>query len=251
MKTDTVLTNAISTVMNEPFQSIVGQKEFNMKTKAFLVDRYFKVLSLIRNELPKDVLEIGLNTGHLAFIIKSYFHLRNISALEHPKLVEQYLKSFHKKLRGSVTLKTADLNVDNIPWGDNSFDLVMLSEILEHLVPAHIPQVLSEAHRITKRNGKVVITTPNISSLLKRLNLLRGKNPLSLDFSNNRGVFGHIREYTQHEIIEILEKEFFILRKGYFSIDVRRNMFTKFENFFGMFFHSFSNQFYVVASPRK
>ncbi len=46
----------------------------------------------------------------------------------------------------------------NLPFDNESFDTVILSEILEHLV--HPEKVLSEAKRVLKDGGKVIITVP-------------------------------------------------------------------------------------------
>ena len=50
-------------------------------------------------------------------------------------------------------------DAQSLPFADSSFDLVISCETIEHL-----PQVLDalqELHRVTRRNGKLFLTTPN------------------------------------------------------------------------------------------
>lgn len=49
-------------------------------------------------------------------------------------------------------------SVDDIPIEDESFDIVLLAEVLEHL--ENPIDVLKECKRVLKKNGKIVITMP-------------------------------------------------------------------------------------------
>jgi 2-polyprenyl-3-methyl-5-hydroxy-6-metoxy-1,4-benzoquinol methylase len=66
-----------------------------------------------------------------------------------------------------LTALTADIPVDanvdltqRLPYDDASFDVVILSEVVEHL-PAYI-SVLHEAGRVLAPNGHLVLSTPNV-----------------------------------------------------------------------------------------
>lgn len=47
---------------------------------------------------------------------------------------------------------------DNIPVDDNTFDIVMLAEVIEHL--ENPIAVLNECYRVLKKDGKIVATIP-------------------------------------------------------------------------------------------
>jgi len=69
----------------------------------------------------------------------------------------------------TIKCKTVDLNED-LPYPDISFDFCVCVETIEHL---HDPwHLISELNRVLKRDGKLVITTPNIHSILSRLRFL-------------------------------------------------------------------------------
>lgn len=81
------------------------------------------------------------------------------------------------------------------------FDLVVFSEVLEHLSIA--PEfVLAFLNSMLANGGILICTTPNASDVAKRVRLVCGRNPferLRL-YSNNPG---HIREYTRNDLYNI------------------------------------------------
>lgn len=52
-----------------------------------------------------------------------------------------------------------------LPFDDNHFDVVTLIELVEHLDVPTVEALLTEARRVLKPGGKVVLTTPNYGSL--------------------------------------------------------------------------------------
>jgi demethylmenaquinone methyltransferase/2-methoxy-6-polyprenyl-1,4-benzoquinol methylase len=68
-------------------------------------------------------------------------------------------------------------DIENIPFDDESFDVVVSLETLEHVPEPY--QALSELVRVTRRGGRLVVTTPNYLSLygLGRLYLWVRRKP--------------------------------------------------------------------------
>ena len=98
-----------------------------------------------------------------------------------------------------------DLNLtQNAPhWRKDlaQYEFVVMAEVLEHLYTAP-PFVLAFVKTLLVENGLLILQTPNAASLLKRLMLLRGRNPygmLSIDPLNP----GHFREYTIAELCQL------------------------------------------------
>ena len=102
----------------------------------------------------------------------------------------------------------ADLCCHNLPIVDDSFDLIILDDVIEHLDdPLH---VLKESRRVLRNGGLLAIITPNQANLKNRIRLLLGKSVHDpLDYwlvtgrkeSGGRTYFmGHIREYTVQEV---------------------------------------------------
>lgn len=226
-------------------------KPYSEKAKIFFEDRYSTIFSLFPEINKNDLgLEIGLSGGILAFSLKQIYNLNKLFTLEHPVTYKKYnIKFINKLKKNNIQLEPIDLRMGKLPWKDNSFNFVVFSEVMEHLIPSDIPAIISEINRILKIGGWLLVTTPNISSLLKRINLLIGKNPIEFDLNLHSGAtYGHIREYTLSEVITILQNNNFdIKRKGYFSIDAKRNIFVQIESISAKFISSFGNNLYVIG----
>ena len=105
----------------------------------------------------------------------------------------------------------ANLNIDKLPFDDEYFDLVILSEVIEHLL--NPDNALEEAYRVLKSGGVFVVTTPNLSSWMNRIYLLLGYQPPDMEVSTKvrvgnpwrKGALsGHIRPFTARAMKELL-----------------------------------------------
>lgn len=82
----------------------------------------------------------------------------------------------------------------------------MFSEVLEHLICQHHPYfIFDEIHRVLKKSGYFVFTTPNFTSISKRFWVLLGFNPSLWEMNGKRTYVNHIREYTPKELEYILK----------------------------------------------
>jgi SAM-dependent methyltransferase len=74
----------------------------------------------------------------------------------------------------AATTAAADLDQDQLPFGDRKFDLITAIEVIEHLEnPGRLYRLLSQ---YLKSTGVALVTTPNIHSLNSRMrHLLTGK----------------------------------------------------------------------------
>jgi 2-polyprenyl-3-methyl-5-hydroxy-6-metoxy-1,4-benzoquinol methylase len=93
----------------------------------------------------------------------------------------------------------------NIPWplDDESFDVVHIGAVIEHVYDFHA--LFSEAYRVLRPGGVVIISTPNLAHYRHRIELLLGKAPIwySPQF------FQHIRMWTFRDLAAVLEEHGF------------------------------------------
>jgi 2-polyprenyl-3-methyl-5-hydroxy-6-metoxy-1,4-benzoquinol methylase len=99
-------------------------------------------------------------------------------------------------------LERDELSVDNA-------DCVVFTEVLEHLHYYYVPLVLSKINKALKLGGVLILTTPNIASLFRRLRLLLGIQP-QYSF--------HVHEYTMKEVVALLREAGFEIIKAYYLI---------------------------------
>jgi len=98
-------------------------------------------------------------------------------------------------------------NLEQVPYPlpDESFDIVLLTEVLEHLREYPL-RALTEAGRILRPGGLLLLTTPNAASPQSRVRLALGG---SVHTPLHDWIFGlpharHAREYTVAELQELV-----------------------------------------------
>jgi SAM-dependent methyltransferase len=109
-----------------------------------------------------------------------------------------------------VPVDLFDAERDRYPYDDGSFETVLACELIEHLLrdPMHL---LLECRRVLEEGGRLIVTTPNVSSLTSVARVLHGfDNPqISSDYprpsADAPGDVPHVREYTAFELRTAIE----------------------------------------------
>ncbi len=96
---------------------------------------------MVRCTKPKTVLEIGIGGGVVA---------RELSATGTSVTTVDIAEELHPDVTASVT---------KLPFSDNSFDVVLVGEVLEHIQYKDVPQALRELHRVACK--AVVVSVPH------------------------------------------------------------------------------------------
>jgi SAM-dependent methyltransferase len=90
-----------------------------------------------------------------------------------------------------------DLETGRLPWEDESVDVVVCNQVLEHLKNVWLP--MTEMHRVLRPGGHAVLSVPNLASLHNRVLLALGRQPTSIR------VFGpHVRGYAFGEFCDLV-----------------------------------------------
>ena len=92
-----------------------------------------------------------------------------------------------------------------LPFKDGSFDLVICSEVLEHLFSPE--RALDEIRRVLKPTGRLIVSVPNMGYIRKRILLLLGRSPLEPEYP------AHIRFWTLQSFRALLERRGFSVEK--------------------------------------
>jgi 2-polyprenyl-3-methyl-5-hydroxy-6-metoxy-1,4-benzoquinol methylase len=157
-------------------------------------------------ELPDDpearILEIGCGsgeTGQLAINAGKAGHYAGIDIS--PAAAARARTFLSEVLTG---------NVDHmeLPWATGSFDAVILSEVLEHLVDPWA--VLKRVAAVTRPGGLVLASSPNVSHYAVLAQLFRGRFDLAESGTMDRT---HMRWFTPATYAEMFEK-------AGFSVDI-------------------------------
>lgn len=116
--------------------------------------------------------------------------------------------------KNGLIAKKFNLEKNDFPFADNYFDTILAAEIIEHIFDTDT--FLKRIKKKLKKGGALIITTPNLASLGRRILLLAGKNPL-IETNINKNSAGHIRYFVKKSLFELLQKH--KLKIVYFSSD--------------------------------
>ncbi|MEX2010523.1 MAG: class I SAM-dependent methyltransferase [Parcubacteria group bacterium] len=99
--------------------------------------------------------------------------------------------------------------LEQIPFDKNTYDVVFLGEILEHVYDTH--QAISEVKRVLKTEGLLVLTVPNVMNLRDRIRALFGILPRHLSgyLKSDPHLLEHIRHFNKTSLQDLLESHDF------------------------------------------
>ncbi|MCK4792999.1 MAG: class I SAM-dependent methyltransferase [Desulfobacteraceae bacterium] len=149
----------------------------------------------------KYILDIGSVPGHMAAILK--FAGLNIDAVDiEPERSRELFESM------DICYHKVDVESEPLPFPDNTYDLVIFSEILEHLRKNPL-KAMAEIHRVLKPDGVCLLSTPQITPLM-RWRFLFGhdyQDDIISEYAKLEtiGHMGHIRLYSRDEVERILK----------------------------------------------
>jgi len=98
-----------------------------------------------------------------------------------------------------------DLEKDNIPMSNERYDAVICCEVLEHMEIDPM-FMLAEVNRVIKPNGKLLLTTPNITSSRALHKILNGYEPhFYMQYHKSREYHRHNYEYSAPALVSVLQ----------------------------------------------
>lgn len=123
---------------------------------------YINAISkFISPKTSPSLLDIGCGTGSFLFHCERKFGFAKLHGLEYDdRLVEQAIKNLSRA-------KISQGNAEKLPYEDYSFDVVTSFQVIEHVSEPSV--MLSEIKRILKPDGILLLTTPNLQGLGRRI----------------------------------------------------------------------------------
>ncbi len=163
-------------------------KKFKSRFEYLNFLRHFFVYHVAKKEILESdlVLDLGFGEGYGASFLSD--DCKHLIALDVEDTLVSHASGKYSSSR--CVFKTYDAR--KIPYSDDFFDVVVSFQVIEHIQDdlAYI----SEIHRVLKKGGLLILTTPNREYRLKK-----GQKPWNKF---------HVREYHPEELKELLKKKF-------------------------------------------
>ena len=157
-----------------------------------IVFRHKAALELIK-EGP--ILDLGCGDGLFLSLLKE----KGITGVG----LEISEVAVRKAMRRGLDVRKFDFTENKLPFKDNSFEAVVLLDVLEHLYQPE--KILREIHRVTKES--IILSVPNFNSLPARLQMIAGYIP-----ENNTPIEGHIYWFSYTVLKNLLKENDFDIK---------------------------------------
>jgi len=164
------------------------------------IDRKFgRICELVRAQLPCEAfLDAGCGDGRYLAALAPELPPRRAGF----DLAERILAT----ARARVEADFRQGNLEAIPFADGEFDLVLCSQVIEHVLDPD--GGLAELHRVLRPGGTLVVSTDNERNYVTRV--LNAPRTASVRMLRLRGVRGRIESpatpYTRARFRELLER---------------------------------------------
>ncbi len=145
------------------------------------------IVNFLRKEIQKNfherkdlkILNIGCSTGRTSEFLSIF---GNVTSIEY----DEYCCEFARQKTG---LKIIHGSITELPFEENSFDLVCAFDVIEHVEDDLL--AVSQMKKVAKQNAIIMITVPALMSL----------------WSHHDEINFHFRRYRLKEVKRLFEKE--------------------------------------------
>lgn len=168
--------------------------------------RLLRTLELVYDAQPQGrLLELG-STGFIPLTCRKLFPDLEVVVTHHNTTLERRWPKTFTLADDSIEVMAycLDLEFAPLPADDESFDMVLCCEVLEHMEidPMYM---LSEVNRVLKPGGRMLLTTPNILSSRALDKISRGIAPwFYMQYHKDRSYHRHNIEYDAHSLRKLL-----------------------------------------------
>lgn len=161
----------------------------------------------ISHLISRDNIVVDIGVGPISALIR---------LLKGAEVIGLSLTDSRRKLceNYGINLRICDLETKSLPLDDESVDVVLFMEVIEHLC-IWPNRVLDNIYRTLKPGGYLVVSTVNFLRISNRIRAIIGRNPLINYFEATEDGRNHVREFVLEEMSYYMKKSGFTIDKTY------------------------------------
>lgn len=145
--------------MQNNYEFLNSQEEHHLND-SFTISRYIQMARFGKSDIS-NILDFGIGSGQGGVILRCKFPEAHIIGIDAVKTrADKFNNAYDKVVYSSTQI---------LPFKDNSFDLIVAGEVLEHILVSEVDFFLHEIFRVLKHDGVFVLTTPNPNDLKLRI----------------------------------------------------------------------------------
>ncbi len=174
--------------------------------------RYEKIGEAVLKFSREDsqILDIGVGHGYTCNLLK-YLGRNNFTGLDLEPQNCLFPDIREKTRQGDLEL----IPTKALPFADDSFDLIIMAEVLEHLHPYKIRDIMLDIKRLLTPQGILILSTSNLACIENRVSLIFGGI-----LRHRRGSIidsCHTREYTHKELLDFFNSIGFNIYNSFYQ----------------------------------
>jgi SAM-dependent methyltransferase len=151
----------------------------------------------------RRILDIGCGDGAATSLIATGRRQHHVIG------VDWSTRAIEQARAHGFDLISAGVDPPGLPIATGTIDLVVMSELIEHLVDTDA--ALAEARRVLRPGGTLLLSTPNLAAWHNRVLIAFGVQPIFSEVSL-RGIYGrpgsqvvgHLRLFTRRALVGLL-----------------------------------------------
>jgi 2-polyprenyl-3-methyl-5-hydroxy-6-metoxy-1,4-benzoquinol methylase len=210
--------NKISSIADSLYTKHYKSKQIRQE-KVLQAKYLLTKISFLKFQKSENILDVGCGIGMLGNQIKRKFKVNVFGVDSNRQAISEA-----KKL--GVNAKLADIE-GRLPYEKAFFDKIFCVQVIEHIV--NPDAMLQEIRRVLKKDGMLIITTPNLAVWFNRIIFLFGQQPFFTEvstrdktlglkftrkFTDTIEPVGHLRVFTHSALKDILEFHGFEIEKS-------------------------------------
>ena len=145
------------------------------------------------------VLDAGCGNGYFMQFLKDAYGIKSFG-IDFSSAAIEKLKN--KDLEGRAA------SITNMPFNDNTFDVVTVIEVFEHLNLKSSIKTIKEIRRVCKNSGHVIITVPTFKSLIPQ------NEPEHLRAYTRKDIYSFFSDYFDEIVTEDSETGSYFIVSG-------------------------------------